>query len=204
MDSDRLKNTFLTNEINWELVVDQIKTELLWNSLIFEIYKNRLEINQNEIEDQLKLIQNNEKVEINEYLLSEIVAKPNEGQKIEGEISKLLEKINTDGFESTAMDLGISKSAIKGGDLGWVNENVISMKLRSLISNTPIGALSQPTIIPEGVLIFKVRDKRTVKQNIDLEQIKNQLVGAEKSKILNMYSLTHYDKLRRSITINYY
>jgi peptidyl-prolyl cis-trans isomerase SurA len=204
MDLERLKNTFLTNEISFELVIDQIKTELLWNSLIFEIYKSRLQINQDEIEDQLKLIQNNEKIEVNEYLLSEIIAKPGEGKIIEEEISKILEKIKTDGFESVAMDIGLSESSIKGGDLGWVNENAISMSLKSIISKTPLGTLSQPVVIPEGVLVFKVRDKRTVKQSIDLEQIKNQLVGAEKAKILNMYSLSHYDKLRRSITINYY
>ena len=35
-------------------------------------------------------------------------------------------------------------------------------------------------------------------------EIKNELVDAEKSKILNMYSLSHYDTLRRSIAIKYY
>ena len=102
------------------------------------------------------------------------------------------------------MDLSLSESSIKGGELGWINENIINKELRDMIANTPIGTISKPAVTPEGIVIFKVRDKRTVEQEIDLEQIKNQLVGAEKTKILNMYSLTHYDKLRRSITINYY
>ena len=37
-----------------------------------------------------------------------------------------------------------------------------------------------------------------------LEEAKNNLVRAEKMKILNMYSLSHYDKLRRTISIVYF
>jgi len=53
-------------------------------------------------------------------------------------------------------------------------------------------------------LFFKVRDKKTFEEFINLEDAKNQLVAAEKMKILNMYSLSHYDKLRRTISIVYY
>ena len=38
----------------------------------------------------------------------------------------------------------------------------------------------------------------------NLEEAKNDLVQAEKKKILNMHSLSHYDNLKRSTTINYY
>ena len=42
-----------------------------------------------------------------------------------------------------------------------------------------------------------------VKKNLSLEETKNQLVIAEKEKILNMHSLSHYDKLRRSVSIKF-
>ena len=35
------------------------------------------------------------------------------------------------------------------------------------------------------------------------EDKKNKLVVAEKNKILGMYSLSHYDKVRRSIAIKF-
>ena len=53
-------------------------------------------------------------------------------------------------------------------------------------------------------MFFKVRDKRKIKQSINLEEARIQLISAEKNKILNMHSLSHYDKLRRSISIKYY
>ena len=33
--------------------------------------------------------------------------------------------------------------------------------------------------------------------------LKNQLVKSEKSEILNLYSLTHYDNLRRSVAVKF-
>ena len=69
--------------------------------------------------------------------------------------------------------------------------------------NTSVGQLAEPIILPEGILFFKVQDKREVANEITLEERKNRLVNQEKIKILNMHSISHYDKLRRSITIKF-
>jgi len=202
MDIDTLKNTFLANGIQFTNIIDQIETELLWNSLIFKLYKDRLSINLDEINEQLKLIQN--KKEIEEYLISEIIIKPVPKDKIKSEIKELKNKINTEGFEKVAINLSISESALKGGNLGWVSENIIAKNFKSKIKNTPVGNISEPIFLPEGILLFNVRDKRILKKLINLEEAKNQLVNAEKIKILNMHSLSHYNNLVRSLTVIYH
>ena len=201
MDLDTLKKVFIANEIDFATIKDQIKTELLWNSLIFALYRSRVSINLNEINEQLKLYQ--DKKEFEEFLISEVVIKPVEKNKLESKIEEIKNKIKTEGFENVAMNLSISQSAVRGGDLGWLNENEISKKFRSQITNTPIGSLSEPILINEGILIFKVRDKRIQKEEINLEELKNRLVRSEKMKILNMYSMSHYDNLRRSILVKF-
>jgi len=202
MDLDTLKNIFASNELDFSIVEDQVKVELSWNSLIFQLYKDRISINPVEIDEQLKLFQ---KKEINEYLISEIlIKKAVDENKLEIEIEELKNKIKIEGFENVAKSLSISTSAIKGGDLGWVNENIISSKIRSAIINAPVGSLSKPILLPEGILIFKIRDKRKVKNNINLEEAKNQLINSEKTRILQMYSLSHYDKLRRSVSVKFF
>jgi len=202
MDIDTLKNLCESNELDFSKIEDQIKTELYWNSLIFEMYKHNLNINQEEIEDRLRLSQN--KNQITEYLISEIVITKVENDKLDLEIKELKNKIEIEGFETIARKLSISESALKGGDLGWINENIISENIKSVLIETSIGNLSSPVILENGILIFKVRDKRKIKQNISLEEIKNELIAAEKSKILNMHSMSHYDKVRRSISINFF
>ena len=44
-------------------------------------------------------------------------------------VEKIKDKINSEGFENAAINFSISESAIRGGDLGWINENVISKKI---------------------------------------------------------------------------
>ena len=202
MDLDTFENTFVANGIPFSNVIDQIQIELLWNSLIFELYKDRLVISLDEISEQLELIQN--KKEIEEYLISEIIIKPVPKDKLESTIKEIKNKIKIEGFEKVAMNLSISETALQGGDLDWVSENAISEKFKSKIISTPVGNISEPILLPEGILFFKVRDKRKLKKIVNLEDAKNQLVKVEKTKILRMHSLSHYKNLRKLITINYY
>ena len=202
LDIDTLKNICIANGLDFSIIKNQIETELLWNSLIFYLYRNRISINLEEIDEQLKLNQN--KKEFEEYLISEIVVKPVEKDKLESRVKEIKNKIKIEGFERVAMNLSISKTATKGGDLGWINENAISKKFRSKILNTPIDSVSEPIILNEGILFFKVREKRKIEREINLEELKNQLVDSEKMKILNMYSMSHYDNLRRAISIKFF
>ena len=202
MDRDTFKNTFIANGIPFSNIIDKIQIDLLWNSLIFEIYKDRLTINLGEIDEQLKSIQ--QKKVIKEYLLSEIIFKPVSKDKLESTIKEIKNKIKIEGFEKVAKNLSISNTALEGGNLGWVNENVISKKFKSKIIITPIGNISEPTILPEGIVFFKVRDTRKSKQFTNLEDAKNKLVNFEKMKILRMYSKSYYENLKKSISIYYY
>ena len=49
-----------------------------------------------------------------------------------------------------------------------------------------------------------MRDKRQVEKKMTLEETKKKLVGAEKTKILRMFSMSHYDNLRRTIAIDFF
>ena len=202
MGLDDFKKIFDVNGIDIELLKNRIETELLWNSLIFKIYKNSLTIDENEIIEQISLIKNKENV--SEFLLSEIIFNLVDKDNFESEAKKIKEKIKSEGFKKVAMSLSIAETAEKGGNLGWISETVMADKFKSVIFNTPVGETSIPILLPNGVLIFKVNDKRSKKVEIDLEKVKNELVNNEKSKLLKMYSLSHYDKLRRSISIDYY
>ena len=202
MSLDIFEKTLESNGVKLSSLIKRLETELKWNTLIFELYKNRLSINIEEIEDQLKLMQNRKK--IYEYLISEIIIRPVATEKLKSKIEEIKNKIEIEGFEKVAMDLSISETALKGGNLGWINENVLTKKFKSIIINTPVGKISEPILLPEGILLFKIRDKKQLEESQSLEETKNKIVDAEKTKILNMFSLSHYDKLRRTISINYY
>ena len=202
VDVETLKKICASNQIDFSIIEDQIKIGLLWNSLIFQLYKDRLSVNLDEIDEQLKLIQN--KKEIEEYLISEIIIKTVEKDKLESVIRELKNKIKIEGFESVAISLSISDSASKGGNLGWIKENLIPKKILSIIANTPLGNISEPILLPRGILIFKVRNKRKIEKNINIEETKNELVNSEKTKILNMHSSAHYNNIRSSVSVKFF
>ncbi len=58
--------------------------------------------------------------------------------------------------------------------------------------------------LPAGILFFKVRDVRIKDEVTNLVEAKDDLVSDEKTKILNMHSLSHYENIKRSIEINYF
>ena len=91
MDLATLKNICIANGLDFSILEDQIKTELLWNSLIFQIYRNKISVDLNEIDEQLKLNQN--KKEFNEYLISEIVVKAVEKDKLESKIKEIKKEL---------------------------------------------------------------------------------------------------------------
>ena len=202
MDLATLKKTCIANGLEFSILEDQMKVELMWNSLIFQIYRNKISVDLDEIDKQLKLNQN--KKEFNEYLISEIIVKAVGKDELESMIKDIKKRIEIEGFKNVAMKLSISESAMSGGDLGWVNENKLAKKFRSILSNTPVGGLSKAILSNENILIFKVGDKRKIEKEINLEELKNQLVESEKTKKLNMYSRSHYDNLRRLVSIKFF
>ena len=187
------------NGLDISLIEDQIKTELKWNSLIYYFYSNRVSVNQEEIDEQLDSIGN--KKEYTEYLISEIVVKKVEDSLVNSEINRILKKIETDGFEAVAMSNSIAPTSIKGGDLGWLGENNLATQFKSIILDTPVGSISKAIILKDGILFFKVRNKRIKSEEINKEELKKKLLNVERTKILNMYSRSHYENIRRSITI---
>ena len=201
MNLDDLKNVSEANGLDFSIIENQMINNLLWNSLIFNIYNSRVSINDNEINEQLKLNQN--KLEFTEYLVSEIAIPPVDRDKIGDEIKKVMENIKINGFEKVAVNSSISQTASRGGDLGWLSENQISNTFKPIITNTPVGSISKAIVLKDGIMIFKVRDTRKRKNEINPEELKEQLINTEKTKILNMYSKSHYENLKRRTSVKF-
>ena len=53
-NSSGLKKIFKENKINYDVLVEKFKIELLWNTLIYSLYKNQITINSVELENEIK------------------------------------------------------------------------------------------------------------------------------------------------------
>ena len=187
------------NNIKYEDISERFEIDLKWNSAIFKLYKNKITLNTIEIED--KINSEVEKVKLSKsVLLSEIQVNVS-SENLESTKNNVLSEIKEVGFDKAAIKLSISNSAKDGGNIGWINENKLSMTIYEGIKNLKKGEISKPIILEETMIIILKKDEKNNSYN--LENIKNNIVKQEKMKKLEMFSNSHYSDLEKKTNINF-
>ena len=185
-----------------EFVKNKIEIELLWNQLIFEKYKNKLSINEENIKKDLKLKIKNEENEITEYNLSEILFTPTSKMMEKEDLEKIKKSINEVGFENTAIIYSISNTSSSGGSIGWLNKTQLSKEISPIIENLNIGEISEAINTPAGKLLLTLNNKRKVKKEINLKEELNKALIIERNRQLNQFSSIYFKKIELNTIIN--
>ena len=113
------QENFIENKLSYDLFLDEVKTELKWKKLIYEIYSNKISINEESISNELEeIIKNNKKIE--EVNISEIEIMVDQ-QSNKTNTIEIQNDIKEIGFENAALKYSISPSSAQKGNLGWLN-----------------------------------------------------------------------------------
>ena len=191
------ENYFLSNGINPNLIRKKISIEVLWNQFIYSKFKQNVKINRELIKNE---ITNN--VKKKEFLLYEILFNIEEGDKLDNKFSFLEKEIKDKGFSQTALNYSTSDTANKGGKLGWINETIMSPKIKDTVKKINIGNYTKPILIPGGFLVLKIEDIREVDNNSDLEAEIDKIVKDKTNEQLNQFSNIYFNKIQKNIVIN--
>ena len=186
-------------EIDW--VKEKFEIESLWNDLIYRKYKNQILIDRDKIKEQVskefKLKKKNKKL-----LLSEILIKLTKEADQLTLITEVKKKIEEIGFGNTANTYSISKTANKGGRIGWVNESSLSSMIVKEIKNLKKGEITIPIELTSGFLILKVNDIEINEIKVDLEKITNSRINNELNKQLDQFSTLYFNKTKTNTKID--
>lgn len=198
-----LKNLFIINNLDWDLFVDEMKTELLWRRFIFNNYNSKIDINLNSIDDQLnEFIENNKSS--NEYRLSEIEFLADDGLNLDDQVNEIVQFIKENDFEKAVIKFSNSQSKINQGDLGWIEERSFSNNVISFIKDLKKEELSKPLIRGRTVTLFKLVDKRKSPiKNVDKNSMRNNLINKKKNEQFILYSNSHLSKLKNNSLIEF-
>ena len=190
------------NNVNYDIIVEKMKYESLWNELILKKFESSIKINKKILEEKLisKKI-NNLKYE---YNLSEIIFEIENNEKFQIKYQKIINFINNNDFKSAAIKYSISNSAKIGGQIGWVKGTLLSDKVLNNLEKLNIGSVTMPIKYPNGYLLLKINDKREVKNKIDINKELEELVNFERNRQLNQFSLLYYKKLKQNVIIDEY
>ena len=200
---NKFKEKFQEFGINFELFVNEIKIETAWKQLMFNIYKEKVKINQKDIDREvLNYIQNS--VDVTELNISEIEINLNNNSNYQDEINFIFKEISENGFEKTAQKYSISSTSKNFGNIGWINSESLNSKVSKVLKNLKKGEVSKPIKIMNSLIFFKLIDKRVSKINeINTEEFKKRLIDQKKNELFNLYSRSHLSKLKNNSLIEY-
>ncbi len=202
-DINSLKLKFEKNNVEFDLFIEEIKTEFKWQKFIYEVYSKKINIDGVSLDGEVKKILK-DKVDITEYRISEIEVERKLNQSPKDVILNIQEKIDQLGFETTALNYSIASSSSNKGDLGWINSKSLSRKFFNVISKMNINDISSPIQKQNVVIFLKLTDKRKTKaENIDVDELKKKLISQKKNELFNLYSRSHLSKLKNKSLIEY-
>ena len=197
---NEIKNYLENNNISYNFFVEKIFIEHLWNTLIYKKFNDKININEEIIKKNL-LEQSKTKKEKNSYFLNEIIYRIENKSNFELKNKEILDSIKKIGFENTANLHSISNSARFNGKLGWIEENQLSKLIKEEVKKTKIGNYTNPIKIRDGYIILLIKDKKSEKEYIDInEQVKKQ-IAYERNKKLNEFSRQYFKKVAINQTI---
>ena len=195
------KNYLDTQNLNFMTIKKKLAIEMLWNNLIFQKFKDRVLIDEEEIKNNL-----NKQIKDLSFsrniLLSEILIKNSKDLNLDIIYSEILKSIKDVGFAASANIFSASNTSKIGGKVGWIKETSLSKKILNNLINLKKGQISKPIKINENFLILKVDDIKINQEKIDKKQILADKISYEKNQQLERYSLAYFNRVKQSVQIN--
>ena len=162
MDLVQITEFLADNDIKRTTLEKQIEAELAWNQFVRRSFGGRINIGDNEINEQYKKAVRT--VNQPRYLVSEILlnldsfADERRITELSNEIVKQLQA-GVD-FAAVARQFSIAPSATRGGRLGWIAANQIDDALKTALEQMQAGQISQPIATNAGIYIIALADKQ--------------------------------------------
>ena len=175
---------------------EKLSIEALWNQLIYEKYKSKVQIDVSKLKKEISL-----KETQNILNLSEIVFEVEKVENYSGKLNKIIEDIENKGFENAALIHSVSETRNFGGNLGWINENSISKNLKEKINNMQIGKYSDPITIQGGFLIIKINEIKKEYISLNIDEELNKLIKLKTNQQLNRFSNIYFKKIKKNLKI---
>lgn len=195
------KNYLKTFELSINEVQKKLNIEMLWNQLIAGKYKNRINIDEDKIRKKIQ----DEKINyqnVIEYDLSEIIFSAKNTNELNFKIKEIKNAINDSSFETAANKFSISDTSNFGGNIGKVNENQLSKIIRNELKKIDINEYTDPISIGNNFLIIKINKKNFINLELDENEMVKRMIGIERKRQYENFSLIYYNKIKLNSQID--
>ena len=196
---ENFKSFLKDNSLDFEVIREKLTTELIWNDLIYQKFNKKIVIDRDKIKNEI--LQNSQKENQIELLLSEISFSVNDKVDFQDKYQKILLDIENIGFKKTALVHSKSETATNGGVVGWVNENTLNKNIKKTISELQIGQISKPIRTSSGFIILKIDDKRESVLKLNLNEKIEEIIRFKTNDQLDQFSNIYFNKVKKDLII---
>jgi peptidyl-prolyl cis-trans isomerase SurA len=159
-----LRQKLAADGVSQRTLIDQIRTQLGWTQVLREQLGEKVTITDAEVTEQQRLLA--QQVGKPEYRVGEIFI-PVDDPATQADAQRFAETVITElragaAFPVVAAQFSQNQTALQGGELGWVQPNQLDPDVARLVSQMPVGAVSNPVKVPGGFSIVTLQGKREI------------------------------------------
>ena len=164
MPEGGLRSRLASLNVSQRTLIDQIRVQLAWTQVLREQLGEKLNIPEAEVDGQLRL--HDAQIGKPEYRVGEIFI-PVEDPANTADAQRFAETVIGElragaAFSAVAAQFSQTQTALEGGELGWVQPSRLDPRVARMITDMPVGAISNPVKVPGGFSIVTVQGKREV------------------------------------------
>ncbi len=145
-----------------ESFTDQVRAQIVWQSLIARRIRPSAQVSEDEIEDAIRRVQANRGTtlrRISEIFMS--VDNPDQDEEIRRNAERIVEQLRAKAeFGALARQFSESATALRNGDIGWVQKGQLPDEIDRTLESMEPGQVSKPIRTLAGYHIIWLRDER--------------------------------------------
>lgn len=147
-------------------LIDQIRVQLAWQDVLKTVTRDQsnLVVSDAEVNEMAKAL--SQRTGQMEYRVAEIFI-PVDDPSNAGDAQRFAETVISElhagaPFPLVAAQFSQTQSALQGGELGWVQTNQLDPAIAKIVTEMPVGAVSNPVRVPGGFDIVTLVAKREI------------------------------------------
>jgi peptidyl-prolyl cis-trans isomerase SurA len=169
-----LRAKLASQGVAFSTLINQMRTSLGWTRVLRQELAERGYVTPAEIAEQEALFK--KQTGQPQYHVAEIFVPAEDPSRVNDArrfADTVIQQIRAGApFGIVAAEFSQSETALKGGDLGWVRPDQLDPQIAALVTQMPIGAVSNPVRVAGGFDVVALQEKR--------------LVGSDMATVLNV------------------
>jgi peptidyl-prolyl cis-trans isomerase SurA len=159
-----LRAKLSSDGVSTRTLIDQIRAQLAWSQMLRDMVGERINVTDADVAEQQKLAA--QRVGQMEYRVGEIFI-PVDDPANSSDAQRFAETVITElragaPFAMVAAQFSQTQSALEGGELGWVQTNQLDPAVAAIVTQMPVGAISNPVRVPGGFSVVALQAKRQI------------------------------------------